>query len=110
MNLPSRTKAPMGSWVHAHLHRKEDDQGNASHWYSRAGKPICRKPLEMEWITIVKHLLGQIDLCSGDYTLAGRKDFTSQPRVTLGIAKMFPSADNLTALEFPIRCVLVDFR
>jgi hypothetical protein len=26
-----------GSWVHAYLHRKEGDQGNAAYWYTRAG-------------------------------------------------------------------------
>src|ERR1700676_1693131 len=30
-----------GSWVHAYLHPKEGDQGNAAYWYSRAGKPGC---------------------------------------------------------------------
>jgi hypothetical protein len=30
-----------GSWVHAYLHRKEGDQGNAAYWYGRAGKPVC---------------------------------------------------------------------
>ena len=29
-----------GSWVHAYLHRKEVDQGNAAYWYSRAGTPF----------------------------------------------------------------------
>ncbi|MGB7602362.1 MAG: hypothetical protein WBM24_18805 [Candidatus Sulfotelmatobacter sp.] len=37
-----------GSWVHAYLHRKEGDQGNAAYWYSRAGKPVCREPLDVE--------------------------------------------------------------
>ena len=31
-----------GSWVHAYLHRKEGDQGNAAYWYSRAGKPFVQ--------------------------------------------------------------------
>ena len=30
-------ESPGGSWVHAYLHRKEGDQGNAAYWYSRAG-------------------------------------------------------------------------
>jgi hypothetical protein len=47
-----------GSWVHAYLHRKEGDQDNAAYWYSRAGKPLCREPLDAEWISIVKGLLG----------------------------------------------------
>ena len=46
-----------GSWVHAYLHRKEGDQGNAAYWYSRAGKPVCREPLDAEWISIVRTLL-----------------------------------------------------
>jgi len=46
-----------GSWVHAYLHRKEDDQSNATYWYGRAGKPVCREPLETEWVSIVKALL-----------------------------------------------------
>jgi hypothetical protein len=46
-----------GSWVHAYLHRKEGDQGNAAYWYSRAGKPVCREPLDAEWLSIVKALL-----------------------------------------------------
>ena len=46
-----------GSWVHAYLHRKEGDQGNAAYWYSRAGKPVCREPLEAEWEKIATELL-----------------------------------------------------
>ena len=37
------------SWIHAYLHRKEGDRGNASYWYSRAGKPFCNSGLEEEW-------------------------------------------------------------
>jgi hypothetical protein len=47
-----------GAWVHAYLHRKEGDQGNAAYWYNRAGKPVCREPLDAEWISIVGELLG----------------------------------------------------
>jgi len=46
-----------GSWVHAYLHRKEGDQGNAAYWYSRAGKPVCGEPLDAEWVNIVRMLL-----------------------------------------------------
>ena len=45
------------SWVHAYLHRKEGDQGNAAYWYSRAGKPVCREPLDAEWLSIARVLL-----------------------------------------------------
>jgi hypothetical protein len=46
-----------GSWVHAYLHRKEGDQDNAPYWYSRAGKPVCREPLDAEWQEIARALL-----------------------------------------------------
>jgi hypothetical protein len=46
-----------GSLVHAYLHRKEGDQSNAAYWYSRAGKPVCREPLDAEWLSIVTALL-----------------------------------------------------
>jgi hypothetical protein len=46
-----------GSWVHAYLHRKECDQGNAAYWYNRAGKAVCREPLDAEWHSIVGALL-----------------------------------------------------
>jgi hypothetical protein len=46
-----------GSWVHAYLHRKEGDQGNAAYWYHRASKPVNRKSLEEEWEEIVSAFL-----------------------------------------------------
>ena len=46
-----------GSWVHAYLHRKEGDQGNAAYWYGRAGKAACRESLDEEWASIVRALL-----------------------------------------------------
>lgn len=51
-------EGPAGSWVHAYLHRKEGDQGNAAYWYQRAGKPVCCESLETEWLNIAKALLG----------------------------------------------------
>ena len=53
-----RDESKEGSWVHAYLHRKEGDESNAAYWYNRAGKPACREPLDAEWISIVKTLLG----------------------------------------------------
>lgn len=46
-----------GSWVHAYLHRKEGDEGNAAYWYRRAGKSVCREPFDAEWLGIVRALL-----------------------------------------------------
>ena len=50
-------EGPQGSWVHAYLLRRECDQGNAAYWYGRAGKHVCREPLDAEWLSIVKALL-----------------------------------------------------
>ena len=46
-----------GSWIHAYLHRKEGDLGNASYWYSRAGKSMPTLSLEAEWESISRELL-----------------------------------------------------
>ena len=56
-NRLSRTKARKVRGVHAYLHRKEGDQSNAAYWYSRAGKPVSREPLDAEWLSIVGALL-----------------------------------------------------
>lgn len=50
---------PDGAWVHAYLHRKEGDLGNAGYWYRRAGQPAATGSLDAEWDAIVTHLLGQ---------------------------------------------------
>ena len=46
-----------GDWVHAYLHRKEGDEGNAAYWYRRARQPIARQSLETEWAAIASALL-----------------------------------------------------
>lgn len=37
------------AWIHAYLHRKEGDEGNAMYWYNRAGQPFFSGPLTDEW-------------------------------------------------------------
>lgn len=46
------------AWVHAYLHRKEGDKGNARYWYARAGRPVPEVTLEQEWESIVTALSG----------------------------------------------------
>lgn len=38
-----------GSRVHAYLHRKEGDLGNANYWYARAGETAPDLSLDDEW-------------------------------------------------------------
>jgi hypothetical protein len=52
-------KSADGSWIHAYLHRKEGDAGNAAYWYQRAGKPVATASLDAEWREIVTALLAQ---------------------------------------------------
>ena len=51
-----------GAWVHAYLHRKEGDSGNARHWYRRAARKFSEDTLLEEWDRIAATLL------SGDAT------------------------------------------
>jgi hypothetical protein len=46
-----------GSWVHAYLHRREGDLGNAGYWYRRASRPVASGSLNVEWNAIVEALL-----------------------------------------------------
>lgn len=45
------------SWIHAYLHRKEGDLGNAAYWYQRAGRSMPSSSVNDEWEEIVKHFL-----------------------------------------------------
>lgn len=56
-NIAQDIHTTQGSWIHAYLHRKEGDEGNASYWYSRAGKPFFKKSLSEEWDLLVKEFL-----------------------------------------------------
>jgi hypothetical protein len=48
-----------GSWVHAYLHRKEGDLGNAGYWYARAGRKMPERSvtLETEWTELAQALV-----------------------------------------------------
>ena len=50
-------ESPDGSWVHAYLHRKEGDLGNAGYWYRRAGRSAASGSLDDEWAAIAAALL-----------------------------------------------------
>ncbi|HEX5169044.1 MAG TPA: hypothetical protein VFW11_07705 [Cyclobacteriaceae bacterium] len=45
------------SWIHAYLHRKEGDIGNASYWYHKAGRSLPNISLQQEWEEIVRAFL-----------------------------------------------------
>jgi hypothetical protein len=45
------------AWIHAYLHRKEEDIANADYWYRRANRKRPDITLEKEWEEIVKEIL-----------------------------------------------------
>lgn len=51
-------ESPDGAWVHAYLHRKEGDLGNAAYWYRRASRPVPKCGVSAEWEQIAGELLG----------------------------------------------------
>jgi hypothetical protein len=48
-----------GAWVHAYLHRKDGDVGNAAYWYGMAGRDVATGDFRREWEGIVEELLGK---------------------------------------------------
>jgi hypothetical protein len=48
-----------GAWVHAYLHRKEGDVGNAAYWYRVAGRGVATGDFRTEWAGIVMELLAR---------------------------------------------------
>ena len=56
-DIAQEIHAAEGSWIHAYLHRKEGDLGNAAYWYRLANQPVCKVSLEEEWEQIATALL-----------------------------------------------------
>lgn len=48
-----------GACVHAYLHRKEGDVGNAAYWYHRAGRETAEGDSRNEWEQIVGEILAR---------------------------------------------------
>lgn len=46
-----------GAWIHAYLHRKEGDEGNASYWYHQAKRNMPAYALQQEWEEITEFFL-----------------------------------------------------
>lgn len=45
------------AWVHAYLHRKAGDEGNAGYWYARAGRAKFEGGADAEWEQIARAML-----------------------------------------------------
>ena len=60
-DLAQAANSKDGDWVHAYLHRKEGDIGNAGYWYARSGQPRvgAEVSLEEEWDDIATALLAK---------------------------------------------------
>jgi hypothetical protein len=51
-NLLSRTKGRRVRGCTPTSIAKKAIRDNAAYWYGRAGKPVCREPLDAEWLSI----------------------------------------------------------
>jgi hypothetical protein len=57
--LAQENHSPLGSWIHAYLHRKEGDLSNARYWYHKAGRYLPDLSLETEWEEIARELIAK---------------------------------------------------
>ena len=46
-----------GMMVHAYLHRKNGEAGNATYWYHRTGRPSQERSFADEWSALLEELL-----------------------------------------------------
>lgn len=58
-DLAQEAESSDGSRVHAYLHRKEGDQGNAAYWYRRAARSMPGITLQEEWEALAADFLEQ---------------------------------------------------
>ena len=56
-DLVSETETKSYCLIHAYLHRKEGDIGNADYWYRKAGEKRKDWSLKEEWDFLVNHFL-----------------------------------------------------
>ena len=56
-DIAEALEGPVGSWIHAYLHRREGDRWNAGYWYNRAGRPYPEHPMQEEYRELVAYLL-----------------------------------------------------
>ena len=56
-DFAQRKNDAQSAWVHAYLHRQEEDLVNADYWYVRAGRSMPEERLEEEWEKIASTLL-----------------------------------------------------
>lgn len=47
------------AWVHAYLHRMEEDAENAGYWYRKAGVPMATGSFPAEWTAIARDLVSK---------------------------------------------------
>jgi hypothetical protein len=55
--IAQAANTPSHCLIHAYLHRKEGDNGNAKYWYTRAGQKMPQVSLEQEWENLVRQYL-----------------------------------------------------
>ncbi|MEX0315993.1 MAG: hypothetical protein AB3N18_17575 [Allomuricauda sp.] len=57
-NIAQDLHTPIGSWIHAYLHRKEGDDWNAGYWYRQADRSFPEYSLAEELKKLVEFVGG----------------------------------------------------
>ena len=58
-DIAQEMHSPLGSWIHAYLHRKEGDEFNAGYWYRQADRPFFNGSLDEEHRNLVEFVLNR---------------------------------------------------
>jgi hypothetical protein len=56
-DIAQEMKGPVGSLLHAYLHRKEGDRWNAEYWYRQAGESYPQVSLQAEFEQLFRKIL-----------------------------------------------------
>lgn len=59
-DIAQEMTGPVGSLLHAYLHRKEGDRWNAEYWYRQAGESYPQVPLQDEFEELFQRVLESI--------------------------------------------------
>ena len=55
------------AWIHAHLHKINDDAENAKYWYSKSNRDLFNVKVEDEFLELLTYFLNRTSHCLLDF-------------------------------------------